>query len=126
MTAAQGRCQCCGRKKRRKAGGLLVKHYYKARRCFGSDAVPFEEGADAIEAAIAHYQRIDDALTEEWRAHRRSRRNAPLPAGYFAELSFAIGETLRLERRLKRQRRQFGVAAYPLSNPLSNIKEMIE
>ncbi len=110
------RCQCCGHKKPTTAESLVVKHYYKGDRCFGSGAPPFEEASDGIEAAIAHHEKIDAALSADWRAHRESRRNTPFAAAKIAALAFAAGEILRLKRRLKRQRREFGAAAYPPSN----------
>lgn len=113
MTARYGRCQICGRRKATARDGRIVRHYYKGGACRGSGSLPFDEDAGAIEAAIAHYQSVDDALSAEWRAHRRAGANAPFAR--LEDLQFAIAERLRLQRRLRRWNKLYGDEPSPTS-----------
>jgi len=112
-TRQRGRCQCCGRNKALTRGGVLVAHYLKGERCFGSGAVPYENGDDAIIRAIEYHEGRDDALTAQWKASIEKDTEARLGLSFWRSLSFTAGEILRLRRRLKKQRRLFGVASFP-------------
>ena len=105
MSAKYGRCQVCGRKKAKKSGGLIVKHYFKGGACLGSSALPFDEASDALKRAFEAAEQTDDRCEAKYRAHRESQVNEPLPVEFWRLWLEASRERRRLERRLKRWRR---------------------
>ncbi len=113
MTACYGRCQVCGRKKAKKTGDLIVKHYFKGGVCSGSSTPPYEESSDAIERALENAEKTDDRCEATYRAHRDAKVKEPLSVEFWRLWAEASRERRRLERRLKRWRRLREEAAKP-------------
>ncbi len=113
MRARYGRCQVCGRKKAKKTGGIIVKHYFKGGVCSGSSAPPYEESSDVMKRALENAEKTDDHCEATYRAHRDAQVNEPLPFEFWRLWAEASRERRRLERRLKRWRRLREEAAKP-------------